>query len=95
MKIQLQKNGIQPKQLIKLVGTGYFLGAGLLFGTLFLIGGIGTVLFGNSAEINALVPFIILVPVILVLQSIIFSLFIALGLWLFKKFKPLEIEIIE
>ncbi len=95
MKIQITKNGFTFNNLLKMVGIGYFIGAGLLFAIPLGLAVLTVPFFGEPDEKQALILSLFMVPIILFLQAIVFSLIIGLGLWLYKKFKKIEIELID
>ena len=92
MKIIIGKNGIKTSELIKLVGVGYVFGAGILFIIPILLGLLVALVSGNTSEMLEIGVALLLIPIILAMQAVMFSLIIALGHKIFKKFKPLEIE---
>ena len=51
-------------------------------------------LSGRQLEPDHLSPWIlvVVVPIIIALQSLIFAALVVLGLWLYRRFSPIEVE---
>lgn len=102
MELRTTGGQLKPSGAFKLVATGYFLGAGVIFLPLFalitvisLAAGIPPTLNGEPVEgsggvLVSILP-LIMVPVILALQAIMFGGLAVLGLWLYNKRKPIRI----
>jgi hypothetical protein len=102
--VELRTEGgqLKPGGAFKLVATGYFLGAGVIFIPLFalisvvsLAAGVPPTVNGQQVEgggglLIALLP-LILVPVILAIQAVMFGGLAVLGLWLYQKRRPIRI----
>ena len=100
MELQTQGGRLKPGGAFKLVATGYFLGAGLIFVPLFalitviaLVSGApatlnGEQVYGGAAMFVAILP-LIMVPVILAMQAVMFGGLAVLGLWLYNKRRPI------
>lgn len=94
---QLKLDGV-----FKLVATGYAIGAGVIFIPLFALVTLlsfasrapmkvnGQVVEGGAAHAFALVP-LVLVPLVVAMQSVMFGGVIVFGLWLYQKRKPLRV----
>ncbi len=93
MKIQINENGMSTGQIVKFVGTGYFFGGLLLFGIPAIFIFPLSFLSENPEEKFEALVFFFAVPIILAMQGLMFSLLVAAGHWLFKKFKPIEFEL--
>lgn len=85
----------------KLVATGYLIGAGVIFVPAFalvtllsLASGAPMMVNGQTVEsggfLLALLP-LVLVPLILAMQSVMFGGLVVLGLWLYQKRRPLSV----
>jgi hypothetical protein len=91
-----------PSGAFKLVATGYFLGAGAIFlplfalvTVLFMAAGVPPLVNGEPVEgsgrfLAALMPMIML-PVILALQAVMFGGLAVLGLWVYCKRRPIRV----
>lgn len=102
--MELRTTGGQLKLggAFKLVATGYFLGAGVIFLPLFalvtvisLAAGVpptlnGEPVEGSGAVLVSLLP-LILVPVILAVQAVMLGGLAVLGLWLYNKRRPIRV----
>lgn len=86
MKIIITESGIKFSSVMKLVFFGYIIGMGIIMIPVAFLDIINLKEFTNS--IIALV----IIPLILLLQGIFLGLLINLGLYIFKKFKPIEVE---
>ncbi|WGM31127.1 hypothetical protein [Brevundimonas sp. NIBR11] len=102
MELRTTGGQLKPGRAFKLVATGYFLGAGVIFLPLFalvtvisLAAGVpptlnGEPVGGNGAILVSILP-LIMVPVILAIQAVMFGGLAVLGLWLYSKRKPIPI----
>ena len=103
MELQTQNGRLKPGGAFKLVATGYFLGAGVIFLPLFALISVITVISiaaGGPAVLNgeqvqggpaifvAILPLVML-PVILAIQALVFGGLAVLGLWLYNKWRPI------
>ena len=76
------------KSLFKTIAIGYICGAGILFLPIFVLSGFQSMAAqADIGLINALV-LLVLLPVILALQGIIFGGVVMLGLWVLRKVWP-------
>lgn len=102
--MELRTTGGQLKLggAFKLVATGYFLGAGVIFFPLFALITVITLAVGVPPTLNgepvegsagifvAFLP-LIMVPVILAIQAVMFGGLAVLGLWLYTKRRPIRV----
>lgn len=102
MELRTKGGLLKPGGAFKLVATGYFLGTGVIFLPLFVL---VTVIFmaagvpplvngepveGSGAVLAAFLPLIML-PVILALQAVMFGGLAVLGLWVYNKRRPIRV----
>ena len=96
MKLKLGKNGIDNNSIFKLLFVGMFLGFAPIFlyhGVMGIFGeGFITVEGTPVTGIFALVAAIIILPLWVSALSLSFWLIILLGLWLYRKYKPIILE---
>jgi hypothetical protein len=86
----------------KLMATGYFLGAAVIFLPLFALVSVISLAAGGPSAVNgqpaeaggvilfAILP-LIMVPVILAMQAVMLGGLAVLGLWLYRKRKPIRV----
>ena len=86
MKIIITDSGIKFSSLMKLVFFGYFIGMGLIIIPFAFLDIVYLKSFTNG------IIAIVILPIILLLQGILLGLLINLGLFIYKKFKPIVIE---
>ena len=86
MKIIITDSGIKFSSLMKLVFFGYFIGMGLIIIPFVFLDIVYLKSFTNG------IVAIVILPIILLLQGILLGLLINLGLFIYKKFKPIVIE---
>lgn len=102
MKLRTTGGQLNLGGAFKLVATGYFLGAGVIFIPLLalvtvitLAAGVPPTLNGEPVEGSGgiLVAFLplIMVPVIFAIQAVMFGGLAVLGLWLYTKRKPIRV----
>ena len=48
---------------------------------------------GQNLTLATILPMWIIAPIILTLNSALFAFFFAIGVWIFKRFRPIEIQI--
>ena len=103
MELQTQNGRLKPGGAFKLLATGYFLGAAVIFLPLFAliaviaaisIGAGGPALLngeqvqGGAAIFVAILPLVML-PMILAMQALMIGGLAVLGLWLYNKWRPI------
>jgi hypothetical protein len=102
--VELRTKGglLNPGGAFKLVWTGYFLGAGVIFLPVFalvsvisLAAGVpptwnGQPVEGSGGILVAILP-LIMVPIILAFQAAMFGGLIVLGLWIYHKRRPIRV----
>ena len=95
MKIFIERDRIPAKSIVKLVFVGYLIGGGLLF-LIPLAFGVMNALFVAPPEADgAAYKIPALFPVILVVQSVLFALVVALGLFVYNWLRGIELVINE
>ena len=101
MELQTENGRLKLGGAFKLVATGYFLGAGVIFVPLFalvtvisLAAGVPPTVNGQEVEgggmILAILPLVV-VPIILAMQAVMFGGLAVLGLWLYSKRRPIRV----
>ena len=86
MKIIITEEGIKFSSLMKMLFFGYVIGMGLIiipFAFLDIV---------NLKEFTNSIIAIVIIPTIILVQGVVFGLIINLGLFVYKKFKPIIIE---
>lgn len=91
MKILLEPNRIPVGAMISIVGMGYALGIGVIFGGFFVLALLVS-LFSGEQQVGSVVMGLIMFPLILLLQGLMLGLLTSLGLKIYSIFKPIEIE---
>ncbi len=102
MELRTKDGQLKPGGAFKLVATGYFLGAGVIFLPLFalvavitLAAGVPPTVDGQPAEGGGGVLFavltLIMVPVVLAMQAVMLGGMAVLGLWLYQMRRPIRI----
>lgn len=102
MELRTKGGLLKPGGAFKLVATGYFLGAGLIFLPLFALvtmifiaAGVpplvnGEPVEGSGAVLAFFLPLIML-PVVLAMQAVMFGGLAVIGLWLYTKRRPIRV----
>jgi hypothetical protein len=97
MELSVTGRDVRPSALYKLVAAGYAIGAVAIFAPftlLFLLAGA----FGSPGSNSNAPPILIvvLIPVILTLQGLIFGGFVVLGLSIHRRlFRPIELRLLD
>ncbi len=95
MRITINKDASSFSGLIKLIGIGWFFGFGALFLVPMIIGLIIFMLAGNWQQVGSLLIGILLAPLILVFHAFFVGTLIWLGLFLFRRVRPIEIQCVS
>lgn len=102
MELRTRDGQLEVGGAFKLVAAGYFLGAAAIFVPLFglvalvsLAAGVpstvnGEPVAGGGGVLFAVLP-LIMVPVILAMQAVMFGGLAVLGLWLYQKRRPIRV----
>ena len=102
MELRTTGGQLKPGGAFKLVATGYFLGAGVIFVPLFVLvtvislaAGVpptvnGVPIEGSGGVFVGILP-LIMVPLILALQAVMFGGLAVLGLWLYSKRRAIRV----
>lgn len=102
MELRTENGQLKAGGAFKLIATGYLLGAGVIFLPAFAIVGVtatvshapvtvnGEVVEGGFAAAFGLAP-LVLLPIALAIQSVIFGGIGVLGLWLYTRWRPIRI----
>lgn len=97
MRINLKKDSIPMGSVVKLVSIGYTIGFGVIMiaATLFVL--FTSLVSGDSpaSSIIESIKFFIMTPIILVLQGLLVSVVVYMGIWVYKLYRPIEIRIEE
>lgn len=102
MELRTRNGQLEAGGAFKLVAAGYFLGAAAIFIPLFglvtlisLAAGVPPTVNGEPVEGGGVVLFallpLIMVPVILAMQAVMFGGLAVLGLWLYQKRRPIRV----
>jgi len=92
MKIKIKKNGMKLGQLIKFIGSGYLCGLGVIYAIAAILMLITAPFSSMSENEGFSLLLVVMIPVILAIQAVIFSVVVAFGHWVFRKFSSIEIE---
>jgi len=76
------------KNLYKAIVIGYAIGAGILFLPLFILSGFQALAAQADIGLVRALGFLVLLPIILVLQGAIIGGLVLLGLWVLRKIRP-------
>ena len=102
MELRAEGGQLKPGAAFKLVATGYFLGAGVIFIPMFALVGVISLAAGvpptmNGQEVEggvgmlvAILP-LIMVPIILAMQAVMLGGLAVFGLWLYTKRRPIRV----
>lgn len=102
MELRVKNGHLQLAGAFKVIATGYFLGAGLIFAPLFALSSLMSWRTGASPIVNgqevawasggtaAILPILIL-PVVLALQAVLLGGLVVFGLWLYSKRRPIRV----
>lgn len=102
MELLTERGRLKLGGAFKLVAVGYFVGAGAIFLPLFALVTVITVASGIPPTVNgqqvegagallfSLLPLVML-PVVLAIQAVMFGGLVTLGLLLYQKFNPIRI----
>lgn len=102
MELRTKGGLLKPGGAFKLVATGYFLGAGVIFLPLFVLATVislaagvpptwnGQAVEGSGGVLFVFLP-LIMVPVILAFHAVMFGGLIVLGLWIYQKRRPIRV----
>ena len=74
----------------RLIAIGYIIGAGVIFGPLFLLATLAMGVQRPVMLVGGLIQ-LLLLPIILAIQSILLGGGVVLGLWLYQKRRPILI----
>lgn len=76
------------KNLYKAIIIGYAIGASVLFLPLFLLSGFQALAAQADIGLVRALGFLVLLPIILVFQGVIFGGVVIFGLWVLRKIRP-------
>ncbi len=88
MELQIIGGQLKAGATFRLIATGYFIGAGVIFGPLFLLATLA-ISFQRPVMLLGGLLQLLLLPIILGIQSVLFGGVIVLGLWLYQKRRPI------
>ena len=102
MQINIKNGSLTLGSIYKLIFAGWLVSWGVLMGAMVCLVLLTTLLTG-SAEVNgevvqgrgavlaASAPIFILLPIILFFHALMFSGLLTLGVWLYRKFRPITV----
>lgn len=102
MKVFVRNGTLSLGSVYKLFVAGWIVSWSAFFGLIsfFMLLGIlitgsstvnGVVIEGRGEALSAVAPILVLFPVIICLQALMFSGFLTFGVWLFRKFRPITV----
>lgn len=93
MKLEISNGAVRPFSLFKFVALGYGLGAGVVFIPATLIVAASNLLgaFGQTHAVEQSLLAVVLAPFVLGGQALAFAALITLGLWLYTRWRRIEI----
>lgn len=86
MNLIINESGLTFKSLMKVIFVGYTIGASILF-----IPFVALDLIASEQSVSKL-GILILIPVIIMFQAVIFGLLINLGIYIYKRLRPIAIS---
>lgn len=102
MQINIRNGTIALGSVYKLIFAGWVISWGVMFSFILLIILLSSLVSG-TAHINGeqvegagnifvgMLPFLLIFPVIITLQGAIFAGLLTVGVWLFRKFRPITV----
>ncbi len=88
MELRTLGGQLKAGAAFRLIAIGYVIGAGVIFGPLFLLATLAMSLQRPVMLIGGLVQ-LLLLPIILGVQSVLLGGVVVLGLWLYQKRRPI------
>lgn len=92
MRIIVNDTGISAGSLLKLIWTGYVIGAGVFFIPVFLMAALTGVLWLHEGLGFEGMMFVVFLPFAVALQGLALGAIVLLGLWIYRKFKDIEVQ---
>jgi hypothetical protein len=92
MKLKVSKEGLELSSLVKMVVVGYVISASILFTVAMLLLSFSA---PTMYPIYKLWAAPLIVPIVFTMQGLLFAGAIALGLFIYKKWRPIEVVINE
>ncbi|WP_373034143.1 hypothetical protein [Sulfurovum sp.] len=86
MKITVTNSKLPFTSIMKITFFGYFIGMGLVIIPFVLLD------VGGMSENTNRITAIIIIPIILAIQAVLLGLVLNLGLFIYSKVKPIEVE---
>jgi hypothetical protein len=89
MKVRVESGRLTPSALFKPVSVSFFIGQGLLGGTLFLLA-----LLLMPPPVKDDLPIWVVVaflPLAVLLQALVIGALVVFGAWLYSRFRPIEV----
>lgn len=90
MELRTMGGQLKAGAAFRLVATGYIIGASVIFGPLFLLATLTMGVQRPAMLVGGLLQ-LLLLPIVLGIQSLLFGGVIVLGLWLYQKRKPIVV----
>ena len=90
MELRTMGGQLKAGAAFRLVATGYIIGASVIFGPLFLFATLAMGVQRPVLLVGGLLQ-LLLLPVVLGIQSLLFGGVIVLGLWLYQKRRPIVV----
>lgn len=53
----------------------------------------GEMVYGVGPVFMSILPFLVMMPIIIVMQAFMFGAFLTFGLWLYRHWRPLSVEV--
>lgn len=93
MRIIVNDAGISTGSLLKLITVGWVIGMGIFAIPIMLIMGIAAATWLYEGHgFNGMLLFVVVFPLALPLQGLMLGAIILFGLWVYRKFKPVEVR---
>ena len=88
MKLKITKEGLEFSSLVKMVATGYAITITILF---FLVILLFAVTKPAEFPFYKILPALLIVPIVAIGQGLLLGCVISIGLFIYKKRRPIEI----
>lgn len=92
MKLKITKEGLDFSSLVKTIATGYAISVTILF---YLVALLFALTKSTLFPAYKILPALIVIPIVAVLQGLLLGCAIAFGLFIYKKWRSIEIASIE
>lgn len=95
MKIVLKKDEVSYESLVKLLFIGHVFGFSILMVPIIILAGLAGLTNQGGRGGSEMLLAVIIVPLILMVQTIFLALLYRLGFWAYGLIKPIQIEVSE